>query len=70
MKMEVKFVFLDWQRGLNSIYYSEEALEYTEGDLHSGATFSGTIEINDGDAERIKLALSRDAAPVLYIKNK
>ena len=66
----VEFVFYDWQRGYQSIYNTEECLDYTDGDLHSGTVLSGSINLDEDDAERLKEAMSRRASPMLVIKVK
>jgi hypothetical protein len=67
-KIDVEFLITDWQRGLESIYNTEECQNYTDGDLHRGMILHGSVELSEEDADRLKIALSRRASPSLVIK--
>ena len=65
--MKVKLVFDDWRRGSKSVYSTEEGVELSIGDFHSGTTFNAEIELNVEQEEDLKEALESGATPVFYV---
>lgn len=55
--MRVALIFEDWQdpNGV-SIYSTEEGVELSMGDLHSGSTFYAELEVDEDTAEELHRA--------------
>jgi hypothetical protein len=66
-KIRVKLVFHDWVRLGNSIYNTEEGLELSSGDFHSGTTFKGEIELDEWNAFDLVEAFKKNAWPAFYL---
>lgn len=56
--MKAKLVFNDWQRNGQSIYNTEEGIDLSMGDLHSGTIFHCDVTF-DVDAEHIAKELAQ-----------
>lgn len=66
--MKVKFVLDDWRnRKFRSVYSTKRGIELSIGSLHSGSSFSGTIELDADDAECLADALQDGYHPVFYV---
>ena len=67
--MKVKLVFHDWLNPLTgkSIYQTEEGIELSQGDLHSGTTFDAEVQFSPDDTVFIDEAKAIGAVPVFYV---
>jgi len=65
--MKVKLVFDDWRRKGQSVYGKPAGVELAMGHFHSGTTFDGEIELDDGDARELLMAMSRGFTPIFYV---
>lgn len=65
--MRVNLVFYDWieEESGESIYCTEEGMELSLGDLHSGTTFTAEIELEDYQGE-FEIAAENGIVPVFY----
>jgi len=64
---KVKLVFDDWRRVGKSIYQTEEGVDLSMRDFHSGTTFDGTIELDEEQEQEFKEALGSGAQPVFWV---
>ena len=68
-RIPIKLVLSNWlgQDG-KSVYSTKIGIEeLAAGDLHSGSTFNGEIELDEDDAERLSNALKQGYSPVFWI---
>ncbi len=65
--MKIKLVFHDWVRGGKSIYDTEEGIELSLGDFHSGTTFDGEIILDASNEREIKEAAKTRAFPAFSV---
>ena len=65
--MKIKLVFLDWRRQGFSVYATEEGVELSLRDFHSGSTFNGLVELDKEQAEEITQALRDGFQPCFWI---
>jgi hypothetical protein len=70
--MKIRLVFDDWRRyneaskQQESVYSTEEGVELSHADFHSGTTFDAEIELDEDSAKDLKEALASGAVPVFY----
>ena len=64
--MQVDLVFSDWQRDGHSIYYTEEGVELSLGEFHSGTVFAAEIALDLDGEEELTEALAAGAIPLFY----
>ena len=65
-RMRIKLVFNDWLGPDNqSVYSTEQGVELSMGDFHSGTIFQGTIETDD--PEWLQEQIDRGFTPVFHI---
>lgn len=62
--MKVSLVFSDWQKVGKSIYNTDEGVNLSCGQFHSGTTFPAEIELDEEDAEELKVAMQNGYTPV------
>lgn len=67
MRIPIQLVFDDLRRAGVSIYHTEEGMELSSGDFHSGTTFPGTIELDAGQAADFAEMRSRDIDLVFWV---
>ena len=65
--MKIKLVFLDWRRLGMSVYATEEGVELSTRDFHSGTTFSGKIELDAEQAAELARAIAAGFQPCFWI---
>lgn len=67
--MKIKLVFETWKKfedGVyKDIYSTEEGIELSMGDFHSGTVFTGKIDVQD--EEWLKEQIDNDYIPHFYI---
>ena len=68
--MKIKLVFYDWRRGSKSVYNTEEGIELSMGNFHSGTTFDAEIELDSESEEELREFLESGATPVFYISRE
>jgi len=65
--MKIKLVFSNWMMCGKSIYQTEDGVQLTTGDFHSGSTFKADIDVlNEENEEEIKAAMQSGYEPVFY----
>ena len=65
--MRIRMVFDDWREHGKSIYQTEQGFALSTGDFHSGTTFEGIIELDEGEAVELQVALEAGYEPVFYL---
>ena len=67
--MKVKLVFQDWIVPMTgkSIYQTEEGVELSMGNLHSGSTFDAEVRFTTEDMAFIDEGKTIGAVPVFYV---
>ena len=65
--MKINLVFDTWRVWGRDIYGTMEYIELSSGQFHSGTTFHGTIELDDGDAEELRKAMDDGYRPTFWI---
>ena len=65
--MKIKLVFLDWQKGGESIYSTDEGVELSMGLFHSGTTFEGSIVLDPEDAQELAEAIKQGYQPCFWV---
>lgn len=65
--MKIKLVFHDWCKLCKSIYSTEEGIELSLGDFHSGTTFDAEIELDEGNEKELKRAIKNGYQPTFYV---
>jgi len=68
--MKIKLVFDDWRRGMKSIYQTEEGIEMSMGNFHSGTTFNAEIILDSEEEKDLRESLKSGATPVFYISKE
>ena len=63
--MQVKLVFTDWCKDGKSIYDTEEGINLSTGQFHSGTTFDADIDLL-GFENDLKSAMENGYEPVFY----
>jgi len=63
----IKLAFHDWVRDGKSIYSTEEGIELSLGDFHSGTVFNGAICLDDNGIQEIQRAIARKEYPTFLI---
>ena len=66
-QVEVRLAFHDWYREGESIYNTNDGLELSLGDYHSGTIFHGSLMLDEENLEELREALKRDALPVFAV---
>jgi len=66
-QISVRLAFHDWIRDGESVYGSEEGIELSIGNFHSGTVFSGTIILDDDDANDLLDAINKKAYPAFLM---
>ncbi len=61
---KVRWVFVSWQKHGKSVYDSEEGEQLFVGDLRRGVEFTGSIELDDEEVQRIQEASKKGIRPV------
>ncbi len=66
--MNIRLVFSDWKGSdFKSVYNTEEGVELTVGDFHSGSTFDAVIELDKEQSAELKSALQKGFIPFCYV---
>lgn len=66
--MKVRLVFADWQnQNFNSVYQTEEGIELSKRNFHSGSTWQAEVEMNETEAEELKQAQARGFRPIFEL---
>jgi len=66
--MKIKLVFDDWRnKDHQSIYNTEEGVDLSTGDLHSGSSFKAEITLDEECSEDMKRALEAGYVPVFWV---
>ena len=66
--MKVKLVFTDWlDRDGKSVYSTDEGIELSSGNFHSGTTFPGMVELDGENTEHIVSAARGGYRPVFMM---
>ena len=65
--MKIKLVFDDWRTCGKSVYNTEEGVELSSGDFHSGTTFEGEIVLDAEQEEELKKRLGDRYQPVFWV---
>lgn len=69
--MKIKLVMNDWYIAAQNKTVREvdveQEIELTLGHFHSGTTFDGTIELDEGDEKELRRALKQGHEPRFYI---
>ncbi len=61
---KARWVFVSWQKHGKSVYDSEEGEQLFVGDLRRGVEFTGSIELDDEEVQRIQDAAKKGIRPV------
>jgi len=65
--MKIKLVFYDWNLNGKSVYNTEEGIELSSGDFHSGTTFRGEINLDSDQEEEIRKAILLGYQPCFLV---
>ena len=65
--MRIKLVFLDWREKGRSVYATDRGVALSQGDFHSGTTFSGTIELDAENSAELAQAMREGFQPCFWI---
>src|SRR3990172_6259183 len=68
-KLKIQLVFDDWRRARGkkeSIYYTDEGVELSMGEFHSGTTFNATIDV-EYEEDWLREQLEAGYEPVFYV---
>lgn len=66
--IKVQLVFQDWQDSDgDSVYNTEDGVDLSMGDLHSGTVFEAAIKLDDDDLCRLSEAFEKGYRPVFYL---
>jgi len=65
--MKIKLVFEDWKKNGKSIYNTEDGIELSIGDFHSGTTFNGEINLSPDNEEELKQAIKNKNFPYFML---
>ena len=64
----IGLVFYDWiGKDGKSIYNTEEGVDLSMGDFHSGSTFKGTIVLDSVQLEELEEASKKGISPVFWV---
>jgi len=67
--LKIQLVFDDWRRARGkkeSIYYTDEGVELSMGEFHSGTTFNATIDV-EYEEDWLREQLEAGYEPVFYV---
>ena len=65
--MEIKLVFLDWEiLPPDRASDAEILLHLSNGDFHSGSTFSANIDLTEEQAAELQTAMDKGYRPVFW----
>ena len=67
--MKIKLVFNDWQKDGGSIYNTEEGINLSMGDFHSGSTFDGEIIVNADQKLELEKAMEAGYQPTFWMSH-
>jgi len=65
--MKIKLVFEDWKKNGKSIYNTEEGIELSIRNFHSGTIFDGKINLSPDDEKELKEAMKNKNFPSFYL---
>lgn len=65
--MKAKVIFWDWTKHGKSIYQTEEGVELSSRDFHSGSTFNAEITLNEEQEAEMKEALAEGYEPLFLL---
>jgi len=65
--MKIYLVFDDWRERGKSIYVTEQGVELTMGEFHSGTTFPGSIALDGENEAELRQALRDGFQPVFWV---
>lgn len=66
--MKIKLVFEDWRnKDHESIYRTEEGINLSLSNFHSGTTFDGEIIVDGYEQDFLRHAMEQGYRPVFYI---
>ena len=66
--MKIKLVFTDWQNHeFKSVYATEEGIELSIGQFHSGTTFDGEIDLSEPEMKELELASKKGYRPIFEL---
>ena len=67
-KVKVSLVFDDWRNSAQeSVYQTEQGIELSMRDFHSGTTFKASIELDAQQAAELKDAMKKGFTPVFCV---
>lgn len=68
MKVKIKLVFTDWQDSdYKSIYNTEEGVELSKCEFHSGTTFTADIDLHPDEILELEIARAKGFRPVFEL---
>lgn len=67
IRKPIHMTFDDLRRKGRSIYQTEEGVQMTMGNLHSGSTFHGTILLDEEDMDCLNAMFEANLQPVFWI---
>ena len=65
--MKIKLVFNDWRKEGKSIYCTQEGIDLSMHDFHSGSTFDGEIILDEQQERELKEALNKGYQPIFWV---
>ena len=65
--MKIKLAFHDWIKDGKSVYNSEQGIQLSMGDFHSGTVFDGEINLSSDNEEEILRSIQSNVYPVFYM---
>jgi len=67
-ELAVKLVFSDWLgKDHRSVYSTEEGMDLSAGQFHSGTTFEGAVRLDPGEQRELESAMASGYTPVFYL---
>ena len=67
LRKPIRMTFDDLRRKGKSMYSTEEGVQMTMGDIHSGSTFSGTITLDEENMDQLNKMFEAGLQPVFWI---
>ena len=65
----IDLVFDDWRKDGQTVYDTEEGMELSLGDFHTGTTFSGGIELDAVSERELRGALEAGCEPLFVVSS-
>ena len=65
--MKIDLIFDDWRKDGQSIYHTEEGVELSLGDFHTGTTFDGEIELDITSEHELQDAIEAGYEPLFLM---